>query len=269
MIESTFYHSTTRRYTVAFGSIFNGIAINREAKDGTFIKRIPVPLIYSNKEKFIRRANEISSIDDETRIKETLPAMGFELLSMAYSPTRKTNTVERIIDDKTSKAKFMFNRVPYDFTFALYIATRRMDDALRIVEQIMPYFTPELNIRMRDIEGFPDIITDIPVVLLDVAMDGEADSTIDERRVINWQITFTLKGYLYTNVRDLELIKKTIVDLTDADINTFYEGYMSEVDPLNAGRDENPKIKETVTDAPRDASVLHGSSGAELQVNMD
>lgn len=270
MIETTFYHNTTRRYTVAFGSIFNGISIDRQNKAGEVIDTIPVPLIYTDKEKFVRRAVSLSSISpEETKVKETLPAMGFELLNIIYSPLRKTNTMERIVDSSETKGKFMFNRVPYDFNFAVYIAARRIDDALRIVEQILPYFTPELNLRIKDLKDFPDVISDIPVVLLDASFDNEAQGTFEDRRLIQWQLQFTMKGYLYTNIRDVELIKKTIVDLSDSEINSFYEGYMSQIDPLNSGTGDDPAVKETVTTSQRDSEVMSGIGGADAQATLD
>lgn len=269
MIERTFYHNTTRRYTVAFGSIFNGISIERQNKAGDVVGTIPVPLIYSNKEKFIRRAMALSSIDDETKIKETLPAMGFELQNMMYSPQRKTNTMERIVNDGETKGKFMFNRVPYDFNFVVYIAARRIDDALRIVEQILPYFTPELNLRIKEMKDFPDIVSDVPVVLLDSGgMDDSGDS-FDDRRAIQWEMSFVLKGYLYTNVRDVDLIKQSIVELSDSDINSFYEGYMSQVDPLNAGTDDESVINEQITDDEHDNTTIVGVNDSDAQATMD
>jgi len=269
MIETTFYHNTTRRYTVAFGSIFNGITIDRQNKAGEVVDSIPVPLIYGDKEKFVRRAVELSSISpDEPKVKETLPAMGFELLNFVYAPMRKTNTMERITDASGNQGKFMYNRVPYDFNFALYVATRRTDDALRIVEQILPYFTPELNLRIRELQDFPDIITDVPVVLLDATFDNESQGTFEDRRLIQWQLSFTMKGYLYTNVRDVKLIKKTIVDLSDSQINSFYEGYMSQVDPLNAGQGDEHQIIEEITTDHRDKYIWQVNSGSNLQVSM-
>lgn len=270
MIETTFYHNTTRRYTVAFGSIFNGISIDRQNKAGDVIDTIPVPLMYTDKEKFVRRANSLSSISpEETKVKETLPAMGFELLNIVYSPQRKTNTMERIVDNAETKGKFMFNRVPYDFNFAVYIAARRIDDALRIVEQVLPYFTPELNLRIKDLKDFPDIITDVPVVLVDASFDNEAQGTFEDRRAIQWQLTFTMKGYLYTNIRDVDVIKKTIVELSDSEINSFYEGYVSQVDPINSGQGDDPQVKETVTNAPYDDDVMTGVGGADAQATLD
>lgn len=269
MLEAAFYHNTTRIYTVAIGSIFNGIRIEREDLAGNVLGTIPVPLTYSEKEKFIRRANEISSIDDEVKVKETLPRMGFELLSMDFAPNRKTNTMHKISNTKGSTSKFMFNRVPYDFQFAVYIAARRIDDALRIVEQILPYFAPELNVRLKTMKDFPDIVDDIPIVLDSSRPDINAGGTFDDRRIALWELQLTLKGYLYCNVRDIDMIRKTIVELSDSDLNTFYEGYMSYLDPLHTGSDGDYEIIEEVITQPAEDGVMSASNGSTTEVDLD
>lgn len=267
MLESAFYHNTTRMYTVAIGSIFNGIRIERENRAGDVIGTIPVPLTYADKEKFIRRSQEISSIDEEVKVQETLPRMGFELVGMDYAPNRKTNTMDRIVD--ASKQKFMFNRVPYDFQFAVYIAARRIDDALRIVEQILPYFAPELNVRLKTMKDFPEMVDDIPIVLDISRPDINSQGTFDDRRVVLWELQLTLKGFLYCNVRDREVIRKTIVQLSDSDLNTFYEGYMSFLDPLYAGPEDDYEIKHEVLTQEAEAGVMSASNGSTTEVKLD
>jgi len=268
MIERIFYNSTIRRYTIAFGTVFNGIKINRQDSNGNVVQTIPIPLRYISKEKFVSRAVQLSSISpEETKVKETLPAMGFELLNISYSPLRKTNTMERIVDSNDSTGRFMFNRVPYDFNFSLYVAGRTIDDTLRIVEQVLPYFTPELNVRINDIDLL-DEATDIPIVLDDAALEVESEGTFEDRRFVQWTLTFTLKGYLYAATRDIDLIKKTIIDINDIDKHTFFEGYMSQVDPLNAGVGDEPDIDELITIHARDSQTVEGQSGSEANVTL-
>ena len=50
-----FYHRTTRKLVVAFGTMFNNLKLYRYTKDGeTEIERVTVPLTYANKEKYMR-----------------------------------------------------------------------------------------------------------------------------------------------------------------------------------------------------------------------
>lgn len=266
MIETSFYHNTIRSYTISFGSLFNGIRIERENSNGDVIDTIPVPLIYSDKEKFIIRANSLSSIENEVRIQETLPRMGFELTSMTSAPNRKTNTMNRIVN--SGKDKFMFNRVPYDFNYSLYVATRKVDDALRIVEQIVPYFTPELGIRINTMKDFPDMIDDIPINLDGVSADIDGQGNFDDRRVSLWELNFTLKGWLYCNVRNKNSIKKTIIDISDSELNTFYEGYLSQIDPLYSSATDEHGVDEQILSEGYNDGVASSSSGASIDTEL-
>lgn len=232
MLGRTFYHGALRKMVIAFGSLFNDLQIQRVNASGVPIKTLPIPLQYVGKEKFIRRINEYSSINDaEVRIQETLPRMGFEVATLSYASERKTNTIDKIFD-KSSNSTFMFNRVPYDVDFNLYIATRKIDDAFRIVEQILPYFTPELNIKIQDMMDF-DIVTNVPLALRGVDFQMESDGSFDDRRTILWTLTFTAKTYLYGAIRDANLVKRSIIDLHNIpdDVAYFAEEYMATVNP--------------------------------------
>ncbi len=243
MIEIPYYHGSVRRYVIAFGTIFNGINIVR-ANSTT---QIPVPLKFLDKEKFVKRATELSRItQDDVKAKESLPMMGFDMISMVYAPQRHTNTIERIITNEKS----MFNRVPYDITFSLYIGTRHYDDALRIVEQILPFFTPELNVRVKEDDLIGET-SDIPIILDDVSPAIDASGDFQERRAILWTMTFTLQGYLYGAQKNIKLIKKAIVEMNSQDNQAFLEGFVA---------DEDETIQLTKPYGADDAIIYHGAS---------
>ena len=146
-----FYHSSVRKLVIAFGSLFNDIHISRKNPDGSEKERIRIPLSYGPKEKFLRRLNERSSLDGSANVEVTLPMMGFEITSITYDPSRKRNTLSKKTQrSQTSpeQIKYSYAEVPYNFDFTLSILVRNMDDGLQIVEQILPYFTPEFNVSM-------------------------------------------------------------------------------------------------------------------------
>ena len=266
MLGKKFYYGTIRKIIVAFGALFNDIQFDREGEDGVF-QTLDVPLRYIPKEKFIRRIHEVAQPNsDEVWVKETLPRMGFEMSAMSYAPERKVNTMERITN-KGGDAKFMYNRVPYNLNFSLYIATRKFDDSLRIIEQILPYFTPEFTVKIIDKEDF-DITTNIPFVLDAVDYVITDDSSMeDERRSIVWTLQFTAKAYLYAATTEQTLIKKSIIDISSQETDRFYEQYMAEVDPITANEDEPHEIVETISEHPRDTYLLEGENGQTM--NLD
>lgn len=267
MLGKNFYYGTVRKIIIAFGALFNDIEFDRVDSGGTY-DTIKVPLLYSPKEKFVRRVNEVSQPNsDEVWVKETLPRMGFELSQMAYAPERKTNTMDRISNKNGPTPRFMYNRVPYNLNFSLYIATRKFDDSLRIVEQILPYFTPELSVKIIDKEDF-DIKTNIPFILDAVDFVVQDDGSMeDDRRSVLWTLQFTAKCYLYAATSEQSLIKKAIVDVSSNDSNAFYEQYMAEVDPITANIDEPHNIVETISEVPRDTYLMESDNGQTMEVD--
>jgi hypothetical protein len=242
-MKTPFYHETIRKLVIAFGTLFNELQIDREDSGGKF-QTIPIPIIYNTKEKFILRINEIDDIaSTKVRIEETLPRMGYELTNVSYDTTRKTNTMVKLRGSNDNI--FSFNRVPYKFGFSLYIASRKIDDSLRIIEQIVPYFTPELTLTIKDMTPL-DISTDVPLVLEATNFEVDSEGGFDDRRVVFWSLDFTIDAYLYAAIRDTTLIKKTTIDFKDINNSNIFESYLAEVDPLNASSSDNYTIKEEI-----------------------
>lgn len=122
--------------------------------ENDFGEMIKVPIHYSPKEKFIEMIRVANDFDDGFETQLTLPRFGFELISLDYDGVRMTNPLSRIKDVDDHNAQYMLNRVPYNFSFTLYLATRKFEDSLKIIEQIVPFFTPDLNISIKDKSDF-------------------------------------------------------------------------------------------------------------------
>ena len=251
ILENPFYHNSIRKIIVAFGTMFDKLSIDRVDGAGQFVQNIKIPLQYFPKEKFIQKINKDTNLDDRSKV-NVLPAMGFEMTTLNYAPERKTNTIKRLHQDweNSRTTQSMFNRVPYDFEFSLYIATRKIDDGFRIVEQILPYFTPEFNIKIEDMKEY-DIQTNVPFVLRDVDFDMEAGDSFDDRRTILWTLNFTAKGYLYGASNEISLINKTIIDYSNPEQNDFFESYIAYIDPPNASILDDHEIVEEINDYSR------------------
>ena len=135
-----FYNESLRKLTVAFGSLFNEIYVERTNADGTSNSKIKVPLIYSSKEKFTQRLEQQSGISDETKIEVSLPRLGFEMTNIDYDPTRHLNKLnKRRYTVAGEPTQSVFQEVPYNVSFSLYLYSRSMDDNLQMIEQIIHY----------------------------------------------------------------------------------------------------------------------------------
>lgn len=206
-----FYNQSIRRMVVAFGGLFNQVKISRTESSGT--KYIEVPIAYAPKEKYKVRLGGDPYLQNPMQI--TLPRMAFEITGFAYDPARKRNSMQRNIvrDSQTSSVKYTFSEVPYNIDFGLYVYTRNMDDGLQIIEQILPYFAPEFVATI----NFDDVNTkiDVPIYLNSVSSEEDYEGDFQSRRSIIFTLNFTMKSYIFGNVRSYKEIRKTDAKIYD------------------------------------------------------
>lgn len=212
----TFYHATIKKTIIAFGRLFSSIKIDREDNEGNVLQTIAIPLAYSNKEKWIVRLDSDPGLNSATYT--TLPRMAFEITGYTYDASRKMNRMNKIKCDKTASATntrtSIFTPVPYNIDISLYVLTKTQGDALQIIEQILPTFTPEYSL---SINAVPDmeIIQDIPVILNGITVQDDYDGDFQTRRFVTHTLSFTLKVNLYGQVSDTGIITTVIANLPD------------------------------------------------------
>lgn len=208
-----FYHQTIRKVVVAFGALFNDIYISRLDDNNQEIERIKVPIGYGPQQKFIRRLARIGTDFDanKVRIENYLPRLSFEIANMSYDPNRKLNPLNRTIIQKSfGQVKTRYEKVPYNMDLNLGIMTKNTEDALQIIEQILPYFQPEytLSIKMNEI----DQNVNVPIVFKNCNI-GEGDDgsygNYDLRKLTYASLVFTAKLHLYGPINESGVITDT------------------------------------------------------------
>lgn len=216
MFGRTFYHGTIRKYVTLFGTLFNDIYVKRVNETTNVVTSIRVPLSYGPKMKTLSRLESNPELNKPVAI--VLPRMGFEITTISYAATRKLPTINRnaaVEPTDKSRLKYQYNPVPYDITFSLYIMVSFQEDGTQILEQILPYFTPEWTTTLNIIPEM-NIAMDIPVTLLNVTPTDTYEGSFNERRTITWTLDFIMKGYLFGPVSKSKVI-------TLSDIN-FFDG---------------------------------------------
>jgi len=214
MLGQQFYHESIRNVIVAFGTMFNGVQIVRKNNTGAIIQAMKVPLAYGPKQKFLTRLDQDPSATGATAI--TLPRLGFEIGSLTYDPIRKMNRVQKFKKVKSSstdsnKLDTQFMPVPYNMDITLYAMAKNSDDALQIVEQILPYFQPDYTLTINDMTDM-GIKKDVPIILTDVSYEDSYQGDFDTRRAIIYTMSFTTKFFLYGPVTSSKVIKTVQVD---------------------------------------------------------
>ena len=191
MFGSTFHHNTLRKYVILFGTVFNNFYVTRQNNEGETVQTIKVPLSYGPKEKYLARLEGNPLLDNKVAI--TVPRIAFEMTNFQYDPDRKLNTLNR----KVKNNKAAYQPVPYNITFQLSVLVKNAEDGTKIIEQILPYFTPDWTASVHLVPDMEDDPWDIPIILNSVSTEDTYEGNFETRRAIIWTMEFTLKGYLF------------------------------------------------------------------------
>ena len=265
MLGQQFYHESMRKVVVAFGTLFNNINIVRKDNAGKVIQSMKVPLAYGPQQKFLARLNQDPNLAAKVAI--TLPRIGFEINGISYDPSRKLNRVQKFKKAKGSdknKLDTQFMPVPYNLAFQLYIMAKQSDDALQIVEQILPYFQPDYTLTINDMADM-GIKRDVPIVLNSVSYEDNYQGDFTERRAIIYTLAFTAKFYLYGPVTSSSVIKTVKVDqYTDMPDQSprREQRYTVTPSPATADADDDFGFNET-TSFFQDAKQRNTTSGSD------
>ena len=217
MLGSHFYNQIVRKNIIAFGTLFNNITMkSTDPNTGEVLETQKVPLAYGPKQKFLVRLTDQTS----SKVAITLPRIYFEMTSIDYDSTRKTSPIQKyktIIDGNGDEVRVQYVPVPYNIGFELGVIAKSQDDALQIVEQILPYFQPSFSITLNMI---PDMNEkkDVAIVLNGISSEDEWDDSFMNRRYIAYTLNFTVKSYLYGPYNTADVIKKAIIHETIGDL---------------------------------------------------
>ena len=209
MLGQTFYHQTIRKYVVLFGTLFNDLNIEKK-----------VTIAYGPKQKFLTRIRQDPNIDRQVAIQ--LPRMGFEMTSLTYDPIRKLNSVGKIIGrpantEGRNTLRKMFNPVPYNMDFQLFVFVDNAEDGTQILEQILPFFTPEFNVTINAVSEL-GIKLDVPISFNSASLEDTFDGEFTARRTLIWTLDFFMKGFLYPDIKGGgKIVKSVQVDFHEFD----------------------------------------------------
>lgn len=228
------YHFATIRSTVAaFGRLFSNMTLQRKNN-----QKIKVPIAYGPRRAWYVKitADQGNTKYEGHSVATTLPRFSFQMTGMNYDPARAKSptNIYRAKDPDLNRLIRQFGPVPYDFTMELSLMTKNTDDGLRIVEQILPQFKPQVSITVNDMPEL-GLTRDVPVIFTDVAQEDNAELAFTDRQVLSWTFNFILKSYLYPPITDGSVIKLVNVYINSRpDMTERIETIRAEVDPLTA-----------------------------------
>jgi hypothetical protein len=123
------------------------------------------------------------------------------MTGMSYDPSRKKmSTVQNFALDSNNSLVTQYVPVPYDYEFSLSIYVRNTEDGTQIIEQILPFFTPDFTVSVDFIPSLGQKY-DLPIKLDSVSSSIDYEGDMSTTRLIIWDLTFTLKGYIWPPVK--------------------------------------------------------------------
>jgi hypothetical protein len=216
MFGTHFYHEKTRKCVAAFGRLFNNLYVVRTNSSGGGISQIKVPLSYAPKQKYLERIRENPDLDTDTKVALKLPRMSFEITSIAYDTTRQLSKVNNITSPGTNNTnrQKLFTGVPYVLSFQLNIYAKSQDDALQIVEQILPTFNPQYTLTMKSFATeYPNFREDIPISIAGVGFQDDFDGELASRRTIIYNLDFEMRVQYFGAIGRSEIIRTANANL--------------------------------------------------------
>tara|TARA_R110002153_G_scaffold18983_1_gene65594 strand:+ start:1733 stop:2728 length:996 start_codon:yes stop_codon:yes gene_type:complete len=248
MFGNHFYHAAIRRTVAVFGTIFNDINVLRKGTDGSAKSIVKVPLAYGPKQKFLARLDQQKDIDDP-KIALKLPRMSFELTSLAYNPNTKLQKgIKQTFPDPldNNRMKTVLGPVGYTLGISLNIMAKNQDDALQILEQILPFFQPDYTVSIKEVDN--TFRSDQPFVLQSVALADDYEGDFATRRVIIYTLDFETKVNFYGGIGGQGLIKTVNIDYNNVISASTkpLERQDLNVNPLSAAEADAHTVVETI-----------------------
>ena len=182
-----------------------------------------------------------------------LPRMSFEIISFNYDPTRQLTKISNYNQTgtaNTNRNKF-YSPVPYNIQFQLNVYAKAHDDALQVIEQIIPYFNPQYTLTIKPIDNFPNIKEDTPLVLSSVSFTDDYEGALEQRRSIIYTLDFDMKVNFYGPISAQDVINQVDAVVYNmntglADSDTYLETIRTLPDPADASADSDYGFNTTI-----------------------
>ena len=114
--------------------------------------------------------------------------------------------------NNSTSVKAQYVPVPYNFDFSLSIYVRNTEDGTQILEQILPFFTPDFSVTV-DFIPLMDPKYDMPIILNSVSNETTYEGDMMETRLIIWNLEFTAKSHIWPPVKTGKIINTANTNL--------------------------------------------------------
>jgi hypothetical protein len=272
MFGTYFYNETIKRAVSIFGTLFNNITLKKIKSDGTVVGQQIVPISYGPKQKWLERITVDPKERDGNITGMTFPRMAFQLTGFEYDASRQQNKLIRhsksALESDGVKRGYQYNPAPYTLNFTLSVLTKNMNDALQIVEQILPYFQPEYTVTMKMIDSMSDH-RDVPIILNSISFEDNYESGYEERRFIEYTLEFKMNLYFFGPVYTGSVIKNVIErDYINSDNGGFTSTQIQSSGLVKEVKHYEPAF-DAVANAVSNSSTVNFASAINSKISVN
>ena len=273
MFGTYFYNETIKRAVSIFGTLFNNITLKKIKSDGTVVGQQIVPISYGPKQKWLERITVDPKERDGNITGMTFPRMAFQLTGFEYDASRQQNKLIRhsksALESDGVKRGYQYNPAPYTLNFTLSVLTKNMNDALQIVEQILPYFQPEYTVTMKMIDSMSDH-RDVPIILNSISFEDNYESGYEERRFIEYTLEFKMNLYFFGPVYTGSVIKNVIErDYINSDNGGFTSTQIQSSGLVKEVKHYEPAFEASNNTAVSNSSTVNFSSAINSKISVN
>lgn len=261
-----FFNQTITRLTItSFMDFFAQFSVEKlgtipmsASGDSVFVQRkiIPVPIQYATREKWVeivrssagrKQMNPTERDKNPVEMQWILPRISCNITGISYDANRKLIKTQQVSDYQGgNSATSTYSPASYNLEVEISTIARHIDDNLQLMEQILPYFAPAMNMSLH---LYSDTTTEsVPIILNSVSMDNPVDIPEFEERVFINTYNFTIKlnyfvvkklrgvitgiGVTMRSGQDVVEISKTWL-AAQQKINTTFNTYLANADKPN------------------------------------
>jgi FlaG/FlaF family flagellin (archaellin) len=167
--------------------------------------------------------------------------MSFEMTGLEYDVSRKQQSLVKNFgyNNTTGKINSQYAPIPYNFNFTLSLYVRNQEDGTQILEQILPFFTPDFTVTV-DLIPSMDQKYDMPIILNSVSPEIDYEGDMLTTRTIIWTLDFTVKGYIFPPVNTSgKIIKQAntniLIDSQSRQAQQVYVDYANGIGVFTTG----------------------------------
>lgn len=216
------YRSAIRTVTVVFGSLFNDIYVRKYNTDGSVSEeRRKVPILFSEKSQYFTWIdNKMRRPDSGTKVGLALPRLSYELTGLAPDEQRQLNphlyrTGTPQVNSDSPFSNKEHSPAAYTFNYTLTLWSNDMDTSIQVLEQILPYFKPEVAVKVKEEQDLP-IMNDLQVVFSGISKQDNYTEGFEVNRFIQWDMEFAVHSNIWSPSAEGKIIKEIVIDINDS-----------------------------------------------------